>query len=309
MPETSSNSLYIRSMKKINSLLLLSLFTIQAIAQGPRVLIVTAHPDDETAMAAVVYKITHDLKGIVDQCVITNGEAGYKYSTLSNDYYGLDLTDPAVGRANLPRIRKQELMNAGKIIGTNNIFFLDQKDAHYGLDEREPLDTSWDVSLVSVRLKDILTATKYDYVFCLIPIPETHGGHKAATLLALRAVKDLPAAQRPIVLGVSGSAKSDTTQTMFHQLAGYTESRVEGDTAIYRFDMSVPFGYKNALNYKIIVNWEIAEHKSQGTMQLYMNHGDYENFWYFAMNRPEGKAKCEALFEQLKKIPYKVPAY
>jgi len=27
------------------------------------------------------------------------------------------------------------------------------------------------------------------------------------------------------------------------------------------------------------------------------------------MNRPEGKAKCEALFEQLKKIPYKVPAY
>jgi hypothetical protein len=96
---------------------------------------------------------------------------------------------------------------------------------------------------------------------------------------------------------------------MFHQLAGYTESRVEGDTAIYRFDMSAPFGYKNALNYKIVVNWEIAEHKSQGTMQLYMSHGDYENFWYFAMNRPEGKAKCEALFEQLKKIPYKVPAY
>jgi len=297
-------------MKKINlALLLLSLFSFSAIAQGPKVLIVVAHPDDETAVAAVVYKITHDLKGIVDQCVITNGEAGYKYSTLSNDYYGLDLTDPAVGRANLPRIRKQELMNAGKIIGTNNIFFLDQKDAHYGLDEHEPLDTSWDVSLVSVRLKDILTATKYDYVFCLIPIPETHGGHKAATLLALRAVKDLPAAQRPIVLGVSGSAKSDTTQTMFHQLAGYTESRVEGDTAIYRFDMSLPFGYKNALNYKIIVNWEIAEHKSQGTMQLYMNHGDYENFWYFAINTPEGKAKCASLFEQLKKVPYKVREY
>ena len=296
-------------MKQINIFLLASLLSINAIAQGPKVLIVTAHPDDETSVAAVVYKITHDLKGTVDQCVITNGEAGYKYSTLGNDYYGLDLTDPAVGRANLPRIRKQELMNAGKIIGTNNIFFLDQKDAHYGLDEREPLDTSWDVSLVSVRLKDILTTTRYDYVFCLIPIPETHGGHKAATLLALRAVRDLPAAQRPIVLGVSGSAKSDTTPTMFHQLAGYTESRVEGDTAIYRFDMSTPFGYKNALNYKIIVNWEIAEHKSQGTMQLYMNHGDYENFWYFAMNSPEGKAKCKQLFEDLKKIPYKVPAY
>ena len=84
---------------------------------------------------------------------------------------------------------------------------------------------------------------------------------------------------------------------------------MEGDTALYRFDMSASFGFKNALNYKIIVNWEIAEHKSQGTMQLYMNHGDYENFWYFSLNGPEGKAKCQKLFEDLKKIPYKTRAY
>ena len=126
-------------MKKINLivLILVSLFCLQSFSQGPKVLVVTAHPDDETGMAAVIYKITHDVKGTVDQCVITNGEAGYKYSTLGNDYYGLELTDPEVGRANLPRIRKQELINAGKIIGMNNIFFLDQKDAHYGLDEHE----------------------------------------------------------------------------------------------------------------------------------------------------------------------------
>jgi LmbE family N-acetylglucosaminyl deacetylase len=283
--------------------------SIAAFAQGPKVLVVTAHPDDETGMAAVIYKITHDLKGTVDQCVITNGEAGYKYSTLGNDYYGLDLTDPEVGRANLPRIRKQELINAGKIIGMNNIFFLDQKDAHYGLDEHEPLDTSWNVAWINTRLKDILTKTKYDYVFCLIPVPETHGGHKAATLLALRAVKDLPQAQRPIILGVSGSAKTDTALAKFSQLKSYTESKMDGDTAQFRFDMSAGFGYKNALNYKIIVNWEIAEHKSQGTMQLYMNHGDYENFWFFAMNDAAGKTKCKELFEQLKKIPYKTVVY
>jgi LmbE family N-acetylglucosaminyl deacetylase len=296
-------------MKQINSLLLLILFTIQAIAQGPKVLVVTAHPDDETGMAAVIYKITHDLHGTVDQCVITNGEAGYKYSTLGNDYYGLELTDPAVGRANLPRIRKQELMNAGKIIGTNNIFFLDQQDAHYGLDEHEPLDTSWNTTLVSIRLREILTKGKYDYVFCLLPTPETHGGHKAATLLALRAVRDLPERQRPVILGVSGSSKTDTTIQKFNQLKQYTETKMDGDTALYRFDMSTPFGYKGMLNYRIIVNWEIAEHKSQGTMQLYMNHGDYEDFWYFALNGPAGKAKCSELFEQLKKIPYKVRGY
>src|ERR1700719_318819 len=122
-------------------ILLFCVVVLQLSAQlekGPHVLVVTAHPDDETAMAATIYKITHELNGVADQCVITNGEGGYKYSTLAEAYYGLELTDETVGRANLPRIRKQELMNAGKIIGTHNIFFLDQKDAHYGLDEKEP---------------------------------------------------------------------------------------------------------------------------------------------------------------------------
>jgi LmbE family N-acetylglucosaminyl deacetylase len=280
-----------------------------AQSQPPRVLVVTAHPDDETAMAAVIYKITHDLKGTVDQCVITNGEAGYKYSTLGNAYYGLDLTDPVVGRANLPRIRKQELINAGKIIGMNNIFFLDQTDAHYGLNEREPLDSSWNVAWIDTRLKDIMTKTKYDFVFCLIPVPETHGGHKAATMLALRAVSEMPEYRRPIILGVSVSTKIDTAVMRFNQLKSYTDTKMDGDTAQFHFDISVPFGYRDKLNYKVIVNWEIAEHKSQGTMQLAMNMGDYENFWYFAMNNPAGKAKCKALFDQLKVVPYKYIEY
>ena len=300
---------YICIMKNLYLLTLSILLSTAAFAQSPKVLVITAHPDDETGMAAVIYKITHDLKGTVDQCVITNGEAGYKYSTLGNDYYGLDLTNPTVGRANLPRIRKQELMNAGKVIGMNNIFFLDQKDAHYGLDEREPLDTSWNVTWITSRLDDIMTKTSYDYVFCLLPVPETHGGHKAATLLALGAVKALPAENRPIILGVTGSSKTDTTVTHFSQLKSYPDTKVVGDTALYRFDMSAPFGYKGALNYKIIVNWEIAEHKSQGTMQLYMNHGDYENFWYFDINPAYGREKCAKLFEELKKIPYKTPTY
>src|SRR5689334_16749139 len=118
-------------MKKFIPFFFLWLVTLSISAQtktGPKVLVVTAHPDDETAMAATIYKITHELNGLVDQCVITNGEGGYKYSTLAEAYYGLELTDEKVGRENLPRIRKQELINAGKIISTNNIFFLDQKD-------------------------------------------------------------------------------------------------------------------------------------------------------------------------------------
>ena len=54
-----------------------AVFSQQSIT-GPKVLVITAHPDDETAMAATIYKITHELNGLVDQCVITNGEGGYK---------------------------------------------------------------------------------------------------------------------------------------------------------------------------------------------------------------------------------------
>ncbi len=275
---------------------------------GPKVLVVTAHPDDETGMAAVIYKVTHELNGTVDQCVITNGEGGYKYSTLAEAYYNLELTNEKVGRENLPRIRKQELVNAGKIIGMNNIYFMDQKDAHYGLDEREPLDTTWNVNWVTTRLKEIMSNTKYDYVFCLLPVPETHAHHKAATMLALRTVQQLPVSQRPIVLGVTGSSLKDTITVQFEQLKNYTETKVEKG-AVYSFDKSAPFGYKNKLSYKIVVNWEIAEHKSQGTMQLAMNYGDLENYWYFAINPTEGKEKCKAFFEQLKKIPYKTKEY
>ncbi len=297
-------------MKNISicTLLFLGLYA-SSQNNGPKILVVTAHPDDETGMAATIYKVTHELNGTVDQCVITNGEGGYKYSTLAESYYNLELTDEKVGRENLPRIRKQELMNAGKIIGMNNIFFLDQKDAHYGLDEREPLDTTWNVNLVTTRLKEIMTNTKYDFLFCLLPVPETHAHHKAATMLSLRTVQSLPASQRPIVLGVTGSSAKDTTILKFEQLKNYAETKVEGNTAMFRFDKSVPFGFKDKLNYKIVVNWEIAEHKSQGTMQLAMNAGDYENYWFFAINPAEGKEKCKAFFESLKVIPYKTKQY
>lgn len=281
-----------------------------AISSGnPKILVVTAHPDDESGMAGLIYKVTHDLKGTVDQCVITNGEGGYKYSTLANAFYGIELTDPSTGRENLPRIRKQELLNAGKIIGTSNIFFLDQKDARFSLDEHEPLDTSWNVNWVTTRLKELLQNGHYDYLLCLLPLPETHGGHKAATLLALEAVAAMPDKQRPVVLGITVSSRSDTVMRHFVQLKDYKLTRTDADTALFRFDRTQPFGYMGRLNYKIVVNWEIAEHKSQGVMQLGMNQGDFEDYWYFAVNQPSAREKCKAFFDELKRNNYKKLEY
>lgn len=283
-------------------------FVFAQATDSTKVLIVIAHPDDETTFAATVYKVAKEKHGIVDLAVITNGEAGFKYSTLSEAYYGLELTNEKVGREHLPRIRKKELMSAGNIIGIRDFYFLDQQDAHYGLDEREPLDTSWDVCFVQHRLEQIMTKTKYDFVFCLLPTPETHAGHKAATLLALRTIKQLPAAQRPAILGVAVKEKKDTL-LHFAQLKNYKETAMLYDTASFHFDRSVSFGYKNQLSYKVVVNWEIAEHKSQGTMQLAMNRGDLEMFWFFKQNDAALFEKCRSFFESLKEVPYPVKTY
>src|SRR5689334_10565487 len=48
-----------------------------------RVLVVVAHPDDETDFVGAVYKLTHVLGGKADLCIITNGEGGYRYATLA----------------------------------------------------------------------------------------------------------------------------------------------------------------------------------------------------------------------------------
>lgn len=280
----------------------------QSNAPTPRALVVIAHPDDESTFSVTLYKIAKEQHGIVDLFVITNGEAGYKYSTLAEDYYGVKLTDEPVGRANLPRIRKKELANAGKILGVNKYYFTDQLDAHFSLNEKEPLDTSWDVPAVKRRLNQVLTANHYDYIFTLLPVDEAHGGHKAATILALDAVKALPAQNRPVILGASTANKTDAV-SRFVSYNGYPETQTLADTALFKTDRTASFSYKNRLNYKVIANWELAEHKSQGFTQMTMNDGDWEQFWYFSVNDKAGVQKTTDFFNKLSVTPYPVKTY
>ena len=61
----------------------------------PKLLIVVAHPDDEYAFAATTYRLTRELGWAADLVVITNGEAGYRYSALAESVYGVSLTQGA----------------------------------------------------------------------------------------------------------------------------------------------------------------------------------------------------------------------
>ncbi len=47
---------------------------------------------------------------------------------------------------------------------------------------------------------------------------------------------------------------------------------------VFVTDRTVKFGFRNALDYQIIVNWVIAAHKSQGALQMDVNRADQEDF-------------------------------
>ncbi len=63
-----------------------------------KVLIVVAHPDDEYYFAATVYRLAVQLGAIVDELIITDGEGGFRYSTLAEPYYKKKLTVERIGR-------------------------------------------------------------------------------------------------------------------------------------------------------------------------------------------------------------------
>jgi hypothetical protein len=132
--------------------------------------LVVAHPDDEYEMAGTVYRITKELSGTVDQLIITDGEAGYHYSSLAEQYYGVKLTDESDGRKQLPRIRREEARRAARIFGVEHQWFLNEKDEHFTLDAREVLEKSWNQGHVRKTIVQRLRQGHCTYALVLLPV-------------------------------------------------------------------------------------------------------------------------------------------
>lgn len=293
------------------SLLTVALFTSATAAQtgtSPqdlsrkpvRVLLVVAHPDDEYEMAGTVYRISKELFGTVDQVIITDGEAGYRYSSLAVPYYGVDLTDEAVGRSRLPGIRREEARRAGKILGIRHQWFLNEKDDQFTLDAADSLHRSWHEGRILRALEKRLGKGHYDFVFVLLPSEQTHGEHKAASILALKAIEYLPEAQRPIVLGAQAGGGDPAP---YAWLSGYPLTVAASVNPKFQFDRNTRFGYQESLSYQIVVDWVIAEHKSQGLFQTKCLQDRFENFWLFALNRNSAEREAESLFAAIAARP------
>ena len=267
-------------------------------SDSPKVLVVIAHPDDDAAFSGVLYQLTHQLDGVVDLALVTDGSGGYRYSTFAEEIYGQKLTDEAVARQHLPAIRKRELMAGGAIVGISKYFFFDQLDDAFTEDPEPVLTRTWDADWVRRRLVRIMEDGDYDLVLAAVPFAETHGHHKGATILALEAAEQVSVSTRPVVLGGFACALGEQAFE-FSGLDDYPLTASSAGGPVARFDRTQTLGFDDRLNFEIIGNWVIAEHKSQGVMQLRMSQLKEECYWSFDLNAEGSTAAVEALFDNL----------
>ncbi len=259
-------------------------------AQGPaKILIVVAHPDDEYYFAATTYRIAKELHGTVDELIITNGEGGFHYSTFAEAYYDKPLTNEAAGRRELPAIRREEALQAGKIIGIRDHYFLDQKDKQFTTNKDEGLSRLWNTGFITSEIAELIRGQQYQFVFTVLPRSTTHGHHQAATTLAARAIHSLPESIRPVLLAF------DTDGQDYPAVSGPAESQWPSRFS-FAFHRNQPLGFHDALNYQIVVNWMIAEHKSQGMLQMMYNKDANEYAWVDRTSCAAAESKAEKLF-------------
>jgi len=153
------------------------------------------------------------------------------------------------------------------------------------------LQGSWNVNSILTRLEIVLARGQYDFVLAPFPWADAGGHHRAATLLAIRALARFDGQPRPVLLGAfikGGTFEADTEET-----AGFSG---EPD---FDFDRSRKFGFNDALDYHIIANWVIAEHKSQGMYQTNVGRFTNEYFWVYNRADPETQARASDLFALL----------
>lgn len=284
-----------RVFRHVASVLLFALVSsVEICAARPgKTLLVVAHPDDEYYCAATVYRMAVQLGGTVDELIITNGEGGYRYSTLAEAYYKKPLTVEAVGREELPTIRRREAINAGRVLGIRTHYFLNQRDKHFTTDSKDAADFGWDSQLITSSIRKLVKHERYQNVFSVLPRATTHGSHQEATYLAASAIEGLPVNLRPVLFGF------DTDSAKFTPAPNEQHLPHWGTSYAYAFDRTVGFGFRNALTYQIVVDWMIAEHKSQGLLQTMNDKEPREYVWVDFSSAPNAQALADTLFRDL----------
>ena len=143
------------------------------------VLVVFPHPDDE-AFGVSGTIATHVQNGTpVTYACLTLGEMGRNMGN-----------PPFTNRENLPKIRKQELKEAARVLGIQDLRMLGFRDKTIEFEDDEKLTNT--MSALIDELNPSLIITFY-------PGYSVHPDHDATGAAVVRAVEKMPAAARPTV--------------------------------------------------------------------------------------------------------------
>jgi LmbE family N-acetylglucosaminyl deacetylase len=277
------------------------------LADGPRVLGVIAHPDDEFAFAGVLFKTATHLGGVCELFTITDGQGGFKYATFGAALHGLDLTDETVGRRELPRIRLQEQLESARLLGVRTLHYLGQRDHRYTTELAEVLGPDadvWDLALVRRALDERLTRGHYDFVLVHAPTVTTHAHHQAASLLAVEAVQRMAPEGRPLVLCSEVEDGPDNGPPWIAPATKEVCPAARTTAGPFTFDRAQPLGYRGRLDYQLVINAAIGRHVTQGTMLRLIAQGTREEYWLLGDDSEAARLRCAQWFTRLAEPQY-----
>lgn len=205
---------------------------------------VFAHPDDETGVAAALVTLARGQGKTLAHVYCTRGEGG---GNMVGTQGG-----PALGL-----LREQELRNALRLIGVQQVHFLDRADFAYTESLAITLE-KWGHEETLRRLVRVIRSIRPEVIITMnpAPVPGQHGNHQAAGWLATEA---FTAAADPLhfpeQLSVEGLSVWQPRKLFFNGTSG------AGDTLV-QMDISTPL--PDGRFPSLLAGEALSHHRSQG---------------------------------------------
>ncbi|MCD8509442.1 MAG: bacillithiol biosynthesis deacetylase BshB2 [Bacillus sp. (in: Bacteria)] len=155
------------------------------------VLVVFPHPDDEAFGVAGT--------------ILSHTEAGtpVTYICLTLGEMGRNMGRPLIAnRETLPVVRKQELMDACKLLGVTDLRMFGMRDKTVEFADQE---------LLINRLLEVMKESKPSLVITFYPGYAVHPDHNATGAAVIQAVQRLPKEVRPVVHAIAFSQGAEDT--------------------------------------------------------------------------------------------------
>ena len=146
-----------------------------------QILIVYPHPDDESFSVAGIAAMQASMGVPVTYACLTLGEMG---RNLGNP--------PFATRESLPEIRKKELIAACEAIGIQDLRMMGLRDKTVEFEDDEKM-----VGMIT----DLITELNPSMIFTFLPNYCVHPDHEATARAVVEAVRRIPKAERPTLLG------------------------------------------------------------------------------------------------------------